>query len=82
MTNLIRRLGAPVDYVKMDVEGAERALLGQSEGWVGAVRCLKVEVHQPYTVTECVRDLERVGLVCEVFRPHWACVIARNPRLL
>lgn len=50
-----------VDYVKMDVEGAERELLRRNTGWAGSVRSIKVEVHEPYTVDECLADLAALG---------------------
>jgi hypothetical protein len=62
-----------VDYVKMDVEGAERELL-RSPGWNEQVRCIKVEVDEPYTLEECVTDLRRLGFTAQIDQDHWACV--------
>jgi hypothetical protein len=45
----------------LDVEGAERELLTQATEWAGRVSCINVEVHEPYTVAECRRDLEGLG---------------------
>lgn len=63
MTTLIDMLSPDddVDYVKMDVEGAERFLLDGSADWAGRVRCLQVEVHAPWDVAACRRSLERLG---------------------
>jgi len=63
MTTLIDMLapGGVVDYVKMDVEGAERFLLDGSADWAGRVRCLQVEVHAPYNVAACRSSLDRLG---------------------
>jgi FkbM family methyltransferase len=62
MNTLIDMLapGGDVDYVKMDVEGAERFLLDSAE-WAGRVRCLQVEVHAPWDVAACRRSLDRLG---------------------
>ena len=80
MMQLLDILDRPIiDFVKMDVEGAEANLLEQAEEWVGRVRCLKVEIHEPYTVEQCLAHLERQGLHCTRDARHWACVIAWNP---
>ena len=50
-----------VDYVKIDVEGAERELLRENAGWTSRVRTVNVEVHEPYTVEECSEDLQALG---------------------
>ena len=81
MDSLIRHLGPPIDYVKMDIEGAESAVLDDPGPWIRAVRCLKIEIHEPYSVDACITRLEGLGMRCEVYAHHWACVIARNPRL-
>jgi FkbM family methyltransferase len=62
LTTLLGMLGdGDVDYVKMDVEGTEQFLLEDGEGWAGRVRCLQVEVHLPYDLATCVRQLNRLG---------------------
>lgn len=71
--------GAVVDYAKVDVEGAERDLLTRNTGWAERVRALSVEVHEPYTVEECERDLRALGFETRVDARHWACVIGVRP---
>jgi FkbM family methyltransferase len=63
LATLIDRLspGGSVDYVKMDVEGAERFLLANGDGWSERVRCLQVEVHLPFDVAGCARMMEDLG---------------------
>lgn len=75
-TLLAREGDEEVDFVKMDIEGAERDVLRDAGGWAGRVRCLLVEVHEPYTVAACRSDLEAAGFATEVARPHWASVLA------
>lgn len=70
--------GAPVDYVKMDVEGAEQELLRRNTQWAAHVRCLNVEVHAPYSVEDCCRDLQTLGFVTSVSDRHWASVTGRR----
>lgn len=50
-----------IDYVKMDIEGAERVVLKTNTEWASRVRTMKVEIHPPYSVEECVRDLDKLG---------------------
>ncbi len=63
LTTLIDRVapGGTVDYIKMDVEGAERFLLDADDGWSRRTRCLQVEVHLPWDVSACQQKLEALG---------------------
>jgi len=58
--SLVEQYG-PVDFIKMDIEGAEREVLSKNTGWASAVRSIQVEVHDPYTVEQCERDLRELG---------------------
>lgn len=53
--------GTMIDYVKMDIEGAEQHVLRENTEWAARVRAIKIEVHEPYTTDECVRDLRKLG---------------------
>jgi FkbM family methyltransferase len=75
LAGLMREHGGPVDYLKIDVEGAERELLGDGAGWASQVRCVKVELHGDYSVADCERDLRRLGFEAWPDPDHWACVI-------
>lgn len=70
---------AVVDFAKIDVEGAERELLTRNARWTSRVRTLAVEVHDPYTIEDCARDLEGLGFRTRVDPRHWACVIGVRP---
>lgn len=62
LSTLVRRTGADwIDYVKMDIEGAESLVLKENTEWASRVRSIKVEVHPPYSVEECMEDLARLG---------------------
>jgi FkbM family methyltransferase len=80
LAELAREHGGPVDYVKVDVEGAERELLRDGTGWAEAVRCLKVELHGDYGVQECEADLRRLGFEVWPDPDHWACLVAIRRR--
>ncbi|MGI8597514.1 MAG: FkbM family methyltransferase [Thermoleophilaceae bacterium] len=78
LSSLVEEAGA-VDYVKMDIEGAEARVLTERIGWARAVRTIKVEVHPPYTVDGCARDLEALGFATRRDRRHsWAVVGVRR----
>jgi len=70
---------ATVDYAKVDVEGAERELLRTGTAWAARVRAITVEVHEPYTVAECERDLRALGFTTRADPRHWACVVGVRP---
>lgn len=63
LNSLLERDDAPevIDYVKMDIEGAEREVLRERVEWADRVRCIRVELHPPYTVDECLTDLRALG---------------------
>jgi hypothetical protein len=58
---LLERTGGPVQFVWMDVGGAERELLTSDTEWAADVWCIKVEVHGDYTTDDCAHDLEALG---------------------
>ena len=65
LDTLLERTGRP-DFVKMDIEGAERAVLNQSVGWAEHVRELVVECHDGYQNDQCATDLAALGFAVEV----------------
>jgi FkbM family methyltransferase len=66
--------GQAIDYMKMDIEGAERGVLQTNTGWSDRVRCIKVELHR-YSPEECEADLGRLGFRTWHDVEHPACVI-------
>lgn len=64
-----------VDYVKMDLEGAEQDILALDCAWAGKVRSIKVEVHGAYTRDKCTQDLQRLGFRTYNDSRHWASVV-------
>jgi FkbM family methyltransferase len=65
-----------VDYVKMDIEGAEGAILAGAMKWAERVRSMKIEVHPPVKLEWCRTVLESQGFRCWVDDQHWNCVCA------
>jgi FkbM family methyltransferase len=71
--------GERVDYVKMDIEGAEREVLRRNTAWAARVRCLKVEVHGDYRPEDAERDLGGLGFRTERDLRHPAAVAGWRP---
>jgi hypothetical protein len=64
-----------IDYVKMDIEGAEREVLRSNTEWAERVRCIKVEVHHGYSKDDCIADLQRLGFQAYPDATHFICVV-------
>lgn len=63
------------DFVKFDIEGAERGIFAQA-GWSRYVKHIKAELHWDYTADEAVKDLQKLGFVAVIDGSHPACVEA------
>jgi len=70
--------GGAVDYMKMDIEGAEQDVLEQGAAWANRVRAIRVEVHSPYTTKQCATDLERLGFRTHVEHRRRSYVVGRR----
>ena len=68
-----------VDFVKMDIEGAESVVLKRNVQWAEKVRAMKIEVHNDYTRADCSDDLRNLGFDVQLDDRHWASVIATRP---
>ncbi|MDE1763998.1 MAG: FkbM family methyltransferase [Thaumarchaeota archaeon] len=53
-----------IDYLKMDIEGAEKVILENSEKWIDKIKSMRIEIHPPVTVEDCERNLVKNGFVC------------------
>jgi FkbM family methyltransferase len=77
LDTLLDELGAErVDYLKMDIEGAEAAILSEPAPWLDRVRSMKIEVHPPATIESLCAVLEPRGFLCTRDTKHWDCLIA------
>lgn len=65
-----------ITFIKMDIEGSEREVIQHGGDWVELTRCLKVEVHDDYSVEECAKDLDRCGFIVENVRGHNYALLA------
>lgn len=77
MNSIVNQLNSQcVDFVKMDVEGAEADLLARAADWGHLVRTLKVEIHGSYTTGDCITDLTAAGFICKEDAAHPTCIYA------
>lgn len=76
VASLLDRAGGTADYVKLDVEGAEREVLARASDWASRVGCLKVEVHAPYDLSAADADLAGAGFDVRRDDRHWSCLVA------
>ena len=54
-----------VDYLKMDIEGAEAELMKGDTSWLEHVRAINIEVHSPPADYDTIKEiLERNGFDC------------------
>lgn len=65
-----------VDFLKMDIEGAEAVVLRGPLEWLSRVGALKIEYHAPMTFDACVEILSGQGYTCRPDDRHDHCVIA------
>lgn len=75
IATLLREYGGQVDYMKVDIEGAERELLQDGADWATDVRSIKVELHGDYASDECEADLRRLGYKTRTHSHRWSYVI-------
>lgn len=65
-----------VNYLKMDVEGAEEALISESATWLDRIDSLKIEVHPPASVSTCASILAERGFGVSTDEKQDATLIA------
>jgi FkbM family methyltransferase len=73
--------GARVDYMKMDIEGVEARLLsGPAAAWAQRVDSISLQVHDPYTLADCARDLAALGFEPRVDPRRMNYIVGVRPR--
>lgn len=79
MTSLMRQFRVDtVDFVKMDIEGAEREVFTGDLGWLRAVQSLKIEIHRPEDFAVIGAALKSYGFDWVKDTHHWSTVIAKR----
>lgn len=67
-----------VDYLKMDIEGTEAAVLRSPAAWADRVRIIKAELHPPAEYQACADALRACGFRCGKDHTHPNCLVARR----
>ena len=74
---LMRETGVSwVDFMKMDIEGAEQEVLYPQAPWLQNVGVLNLEVHHPATVEGCIALLSEAGFDCTKSTQHTSALLA------
>lgn len=75
LDDFIGREHKTIDFIKFDVEGEEKNILKHGGEWPYKTKCVKVEVHNDYSIEECSEDLQRLGFMTQLDESHGQCVI-------
>ena len=67
-----------IDFIKFDIEGTEKEILKRNGKWWSLTKKMKIEIHSPYTVEECVEDLLKRDFIPVIDKSHPACVYAER----
>lgn len=65
-----------IDFMKMDIEGAESKIFEDDCSWLSYVDSVNLEVHNGEPLTKYMSVLERHGFKCEASTKHWASILA------
>lgn len=65
-----------VDYLKMDIEGAENEVLRPDAGWLQNVDVINLEIHAPATYDACEQILSQAGFRCAPSARHKHAIMA------
>ncbi|MDE1769750.1 MAG: FkbM family methyltransferase [Thaumarchaeota archaeon] len=65
-----------IDYLKMDIEGAEKTVLEDPSKWIKNIKSMKIEIHKPANIDDCMKILKRYNFSCTKDNHHPSCIIA------
>lgn len=72
-----------VDYLKMDIEGAETDIIQSSIKWSDMVQSMKIEIHREGDMDVIMTKLQEAGYQCTACNLHWSTIVAvRNTNRL
>ena len=68
--------GNRIDFVKMDIEGAEKEVLTRNNEWLSNVGALNIEIHDGDFLAPALKELRHRGFIAEKDSRHWSAIIA------
>lgn len=72
-----------IDYLKMDIEGAEKNIFQNDLEWTNHVRLMNIEIHDRAFISETIRLLTNRGFTCWYHPSHSFSIYAsKNPASL
>lgn len=79
LNTLCQQVGVTtIDFMKMDIEGAEAHVLYENNDWLQRVQAMNLEVHAPANRRDCMTQLQRFGLGATRHPTHpWGVVASR-----
>ena len=69
-----------VDFIKLDIEGAENEVLTKNNDWLDSVGCMNIEIHDKDFFETAFRVLEKFGFTVKKDTNHWSSVLATRTR--
>lgn len=69
-----------IDYVKMDIEGSEAAVVAPGCRWLSYVGAMVIELHSPANGHALARILESFGFECRPHSSHPHALVAIRPK--
>jgi FkbM family methyltransferase len=67
-----------IDYLKMDIEGAEKNILKSNLDWTDCVNLMNIEIHDKKFIDEAMRILTNIGFQCWRHPHHSFSIFAKN----
>lgn len=75
LNTLVKRMDLQkIDFIKMDIEGAEVEVLTKNNEWLEFVICMKIEIHDKDNLSTIVNELTRRGFVVTMDDLHWSAI--------
>jgi FkbM family methyltransferase len=69
-----------VDFIKMDIEGAEKDILEHPDrAWMQYVGSINMEIHDTDFFQSAIQILENEGFECKKDHRHWSAILAVRP---
>jgi len=67
---------AKIDFIKMDIEGAESKIFDTDVSWLDLTRSLNLEVHNHEPLDKYMNILKSKGFTCFISKKHWSSILA------